>query len=129
SLGRNADSGAADKQRARAGAAEAGGTIGVALHDSNLVDRNAEYVDRELRKRCRQSLSHRLERRHDLDVAIAAYGDGHALIENICAGPFEKCRHAASAQSAALARASESIGEAVPIGKCQRLIHDRLERA
>ena len=71
SLGGDVHRRAADEQRARARAAEAGAAVGVALHDADALDRHAEHVDGELRVRRQQPLPHRLRRREDLDVAVA----------------------------------------------------------
>jgi hypothetical protein len=97
-LRRHLDRRAADEERPRPRAAEARSAIGIALDDPDLLDRDVEHVDRELREGRREALPHRLRRRKDLDVAVGRDGDGDLLFEHVRAGPLEKRRHAASAQ-------------------------------
>src|SRR4029079_4863265 len=93
--------GALGKARAGAGAAEAVAARAVALDDADLLDRNAEDVDRELGVARRDALPHRLRRREDLDDAVAGDVDADLLLERVAAGPFEEGRDAAAAQHAA----------------------------
>src|SRR4029453_12830017 len=81
-----------DEQRTRSGTPEAFAAVGVALHDADLLDRDMKHVDGELRERRRQSLAHPLQRRDDLDLLVAAHGDGDLFLEQVDAGPFEECR-------------------------------------
>ena len=115
---------AADEQRARAGAAEAGAAIGVALHDADLLDRHAEHVDRELRERGREPLPHRLRRREDLDLAVAARPCTVTRSSNTSA-PVHS-RNVAMPRPRSRPRVFASAaraGEAVPVGERQRLVH------
>ncbi len=57
-----------DEQRSRAGAAEAGRTIGVAKAYVDAVGRHAEHVDGKLRERRGKTLAHRLCGGEDLDA-------------------------------------------------------------
>ena len=116
-LGGVVDRRAGGEQRARAGAAEARASIGVALHDADLVDRHAEDVDDELRVRRRDPLPHRHRRGIDLDLAGAGHRDGDALLEGVAAGPFEERGEAAPAQLAAGPRGGLAAGELVPFGE------------
>ena len=122
-LGSDAHGRSADEERARAGAAEALRAIGVTLHDADLFDRHAEHVDRELRIRGREPLTHRLRRRDDLDSAVAFDSDRHGLREHVGAGPFEERGHAASAQPTAAFGVVKTRVEPGPVGKLERLVH------
>ena len=70
-LGRHVHRRAADEQRARAGAAEAGAAVGVAQHDADALDRHAEHVDGQLREGGGDALPHGLRRGEDFDLAVA----------------------------------------------------------
>ena len=128
-LGADAHRRSADEQRARAGAAEPRRAVGVALHDPDFLDGHAEDVDRELRVSRGKSLPHRLRRRDDLDAAVAFDGDGHGLLEDIGAGPFEERRHTPTAQPAAAGRFGAPRFEPVPIRERARPIHHLREVA
>jgi hypothetical protein len=93
-------------------------SIGVALHDAYLFDRHAEDIDRKLRIRCREALSHRLCSGDDFDsaIAIAIDGDGHCLLEHIGARPFEEGRDPAPAQLPAAPGVGRTRVESGPIG-------------
>ena len=101
-LGRDLHRRAAGEQRARPGAAEAVGAIGVALQHANAVDADAEHVDRELCVARCDALAHRLRRRGELDDPFRQHVDRDLLGQRIAAGPLEKRRYAAPAQLAAL---------------------------
>ena len=66
-----ADGRAGGEERARAGAAEAGAAVGVALDDADLLDRHAEDIDDELGVGGGDPLPHRHGRGIDLDLAGA----------------------------------------------------------
>ncbi len=117
------------EERARAGAAEAGAAVGIAVDEADLLDRDAEHVDDELRVGGRDPLSHRHRRGVDLDLAGSRHGHRDALLEDVAAGPFEERGKAAPAQPAARARLRLARGEALPLGEIERLLDDAAELA
>ncbi len=62
-----------------------------------------------------------------LAVGRAFDGDGHAFLEYVDAGPFEKRRHAAPAQAAAATRIGGARVEILPAGERGRLVEHQLE--
>ena len=96
-LGRDVHRRAADEERARTGAAEAGAAVGVAEGEPDLVDGHAEHVDRELRERGGEALAHRLRRGEDLD-AVAVDGHRHVLGEHVGTRPLDERGDALAAQ-------------------------------
>ena len=105
-LRRGADRRAAGEQRARAGAAEAVGPVGVALQHADAIDGHAEHVHRQLGIAGGDALAHGLGGRAQLDEAVGGDIDRHGLGQRIAAGPFQEGGDAAATLLAAWPRSA-----------------------
>jgi hypothetical protein len=120
---------AAGEQRARTGTAKAVGTVGVAVHDADLLERHAEHVDRQLREAGVDALPHRHGGHRQLDDAFGQHVHRHHLRQRVAAGPFEEGGDAAAAQAALRLRRHAARLEALPVGQRQALVEHLLELA